>query len=29
MAPKDNPSVEAPKLKDMKLFRQQCYIDEQ
>ncbi|MBL8705101.1 MAG: NADP-dependent succinate-semialdehyde dehydrogenase [Rhodospirillales bacterium] len=29
MAPKDNPSVEAPKLKDMKLFRQQCYIDGQ
>ncbi|MCC6469125.1 MAG: NADP-dependent succinate-semialdehyde dehydrogenase, partial [Alphaproteobacteria bacterium] len=27
MAPKDNPAVEAPKLKDMKLFRQQCYID--
>jgi len=29
MAPKDNPAAEAPKLKDMKLFRQQCYIDGQ
>jgi succinate-semialdehyde dehydrogenase/glutarate-semialdehyde dehydrogenase len=29
MAPKDNPQTEAPKLKDMKLFRQQCYIDGQ
>jgi succinate-semialdehyde dehydrogenase/glutarate-semialdehyde dehydrogenase len=29
MAPKDNPAQEAPKLKDMKLFRQQCYIDGQ
>jgi succinate-semialdehyde dehydrogenase/glutarate-semialdehyde dehydrogenase len=27
MAPKDNPATEAPKLKDMKLFRQQCFID--
>jgi succinate-semialdehyde dehydrogenase / glutarate-semialdehyde dehydrogenase len=27
MAPKDNPETEAPKLKDMKLFRQQGYID--
>jgi succinate-semialdehyde dehydrogenase/glutarate-semialdehyde dehydrogenase len=29
MAPKDNPQTEAPKLKDMKLFRQQCYINGQ
>ncbi len=29
MAPKDNPATEAPKLKDMKLFRQQAYIDGQ
>ncbi len=27
MAPKDNPETAPPKLKDMKLFRQQCYID--
>ena len=29
MAPKDNPATEMPKLKDMKLFRQQGYIDGQ
>jgi succinate-semialdehyde dehydrogenase/glutarate-semialdehyde dehydrogenase len=29
MAPKDNPATEPPKLKDMKLFRQQCYVDGQ
>ena len=29
MAPKDNPATETPKLKDMKLFRQQAYIDGQ
>src|SRR5262245_45759708 len=29
MAPKDNPQFEQPKLKDMKLFRQQGYIDGQ
>jgi succinate-semialdehyde dehydrogenase/glutarate-semialdehyde dehydrogenase len=29
MAPKDNPATETVKLKDMRLFRQQCYIDGQ
>ncbi|MGQ0676422.1 MAG: NADP-dependent succinate-semialdehyde dehydrogenase [Rhodospirillales bacterium] len=29
MAPKDNPATESVKLKDMKLFRQQAYIDGQ
>jgi succinate-semialdehyde dehydrogenase/glutarate-semialdehyde dehydrogenase len=29
MAPKDSPATEPPKLKDMKLFRQQCYVDGQ
>jgi succinate-semialdehyde dehydrogenase/glutarate-semialdehyde dehydrogenase len=29
MAPKDNPATEAVKLEDMKLFRQQAYIDSQ